>query len=685
MRAAFAALLVALLAATAWADGKLFQPAIVRDAPRTPEQRALLAFDAQLGIETLVIETTVDRDGGAPADELAWIVPLPAKPRIEASTTGLFPALEMFCAPEIRMRPDATWLVILGFGLGGWATVRWWERPLRPLAALGLYWATVTLSVLGACAMFPPGCSAATMGTRAEAGAQVLARQTVGVFETTTLTATDAPALRRWLTDNGFAAPPAIDPVVDDLLEEGWVFVASKVRPDAAEGVARLHPLSFTFRTAEPVYPMRLTGVDAEPLDLALFVCGEQRAEADGMTVTHCDGNADLDGWTFHDEFARRGGGAPVVTKLVGTFDAAAMTRDVSIRWTPFEPERATLLTWLAAAHAAGSPAAIIASMVLLIAAFVSRRIPSCSGWRPTRFDAGSFVTALVIGGITYGVAYGSVDRVPADADVVTPDMGGLREFLAEPPDAIAGNPPAIRAWAAAATADLENPYTGGPIREEDSPGNWWLRERDHRMELVVWEPWRVGETIDVSRRDALTGTVRAADGTAVPGAEIRFREADPTAGVSPATWFGADATARTDDDGAFTAHLQAGRSWDVAVAPEGRPYVLIEDVAPGAGALDVVLPSAGTLRGRVVDADGRPVRNVTVGAHPESPVDVYEERFVTTDAEGFFVIEGLDADTDDLWVTLHVHDEPDCTARGKRRFRGQLPVDEPFELRVSR
>ena len=101
-------------------------------------------------------------------------------------------------------------------------------------------------------------------------------------------------------------------------------------------------------------------------------------------------------------------------------------------------------------------------------------------------------------------------------------------------------------------------------------------------------------------------------------------------------------------------------------------------------GNLDFRLPRAATLRGRVVDGDDRPVPNVTVAANVESPFDASGERFTTTDAEGWFEVAGLDAETGDLWVSLHVHETPDCRARGLRRFRGKLPPDQPFILRLE-
>lgn len=51
---------------------------------------------------------------------------------------------------------------------------------------------------------------------------------------------------------------------------------------------------------------MRLTGVDAAPLDLELFVCRMRRAEDDGLDVAHCEDGADGGSHTFHDDGRRR-------------------------------------------------------------------------------------------------------------------------------------------------------------------------------------------------------------------------------------------------------------------------------------------------------------------------------------------------------------------------------------------
>jgi len=105
MRGTLLLLLLLVFTSLARADGKLFQRAVVAQPPTTPDQRALVVFDAERCLETLVVETTVDPGGAASGGEFAWVIPLPAKPAIEASTTGLFPSIEMFCSPELAFTP----------------------------------------------------------------------------------------------------------------------------------------------------------------------------------------------------------------------------------------------------------------------------------------------------------------------------------------------------------------------------------------------------------------------------------------------------------------------------------------------------------------------------------------------------------------------------------------------------
>src|SRR5206468_3677415 len=126
MRRLLAGLVLLLWAVSAWADGVVVSGRAVVKPARTPDQRALLAFDGKQ--ETLVIETTVQGEGR----DFAWIVPLPAFPKTEESTSGLFPSLESTCAARLLNHDDHLWIGVGVVGLLIWAFLRWGEAQERP-------------------------------------------------------------------------------------------------------------------------------------------------------------------------------------------------------------------------------------------------------------------------------------------------------------------------------------------------------------------------------------------------------------------------------------------------------------------------------------------------------------------------------------------------------------------------
>jgi hypothetical protein len=600
---ALALLLVA--ASTAWADGKVLHRVLAKPV-RTPDQRALLRWDEATRTETLVVETTLEGEG----TEFAWVLPLPAAPEIDASTTGLFPTLALVTAPDVEDRTDPTWVLAVSLGLGLWATVRWWGRPLRRRLAVLATPVSVTLGCGLALVLSPPGCGRKDTPLASDGGdpgVRVVARERVGVFDTTTLAADDPRALRAWLDANGFAAPAEMDPVLAEYVREGWVFVASKVRRDADHaGVHRIHPLAFTFQADAAVYPMRLTGVGAERLALELYVFSDRRAAADGLAVERCE-EGRYRSWDDHDELARRSAGADVLTKLTGDLDRAAMARDVAIRWEPYAAHFVTLHTRDAALSLALVPGAIAWGLALLVAAFVSRRVAATATRPFVAWDAGAFLVALVLAAPVTVVAYLRVPRVEGGVRVVGWRSALDVDELGDLPPSVRGDAAALRAWLAERTAGRENPFSGGPMREEDSAGNWQVRERAGRVDLLLYPTGPSPRVIDASRLAVVEGSVRASDGTPVTGVTVAFdapwKDTEPTRSVR-------DVTVATDADGRFRAEVSVGTEWTVRVRPTGRTHVAVRGFDAGASPtprLDLVVPLASSAPGTPTGADGLP------------------------------------------------------------------------------
>jgi hypothetical protein len=369
------------------ADGKAFPPVAISTEVRMPDQRALLVWSN--GVERLAIETRIVGEG----TNFAWVVPLPAAPRVDATTTGLFPTLAWLTPPNVVHAPPpwpgwmlsvtailwltsrvrrgtpvekVDWVACLGVaggmlwvggpGPGGaalagvalalavWVVLR--VQAARPVWRDFLLVLCILFLLVG---MLLPALSTAGGSVSAPgAGVEVVDRQVAGVFETTTLSARDPAALGSWLRTNGYRLPPSAEPVIADYVREGWVFVASRIRRDAAtSGPTALHPLVFTFPTREPVYPLRLTGVDNGPLKVELFVLGPERARIDGFKVldarvtAHPEVDPELPyQWldrrvlnVVHPQLRALAPDAAFATRLEATLSPEQMRSDAVVHW----------------------------------------------------------------------------------------------------------------------------------------------------------------------------------------------------------------------------------------------------------------------------------------------------------------------------------------------------------------
>jgi hypothetical protein len=118
-------------------------------------------------------------------------------------------------------------------------------------------------------------------GTASASGeVTVVERKRVGIYDTATLSSRDGEALFDWLRQNGFVTPTNFIPAIRAYAQEGWYFVASKIGLDASlPNGANAHPLTLTFKTDRPVYPLRLTGINNDSCRIDLYVFGPGQAE----------------------------------------------------------------------------------------------------------------------------------------------------------------------------------------------------------------------------------------------------------------------------------------------------------------------------------------------------------------------------------------------------------------------
>lgn len=533
----------------ALADGKVFPPTAYPVEVRIPDQRAILAWSN--GVERLVIETRFTGAG----TNFAWVVPLPSPPKVEAATRGLFPTLTHLLRPRVvnsagkmfglalilggvawltlQLRKGggmrvSDWLACLAAG-GGWFLLD--SAGIGVLVFVFVAWASARVRsgsesvfailvgliiALLLAGMLLPAMGKAEAKATAGGEVEVLDRQLAGVFETTTLTARAPSALRDWLNTNGYVLPKDVEPVIADYLREGWVFVASKVRRDATSMEAgSLHPLRFTFAAKEPVYPLRLTGVGNGNLEVDLFVFGPERAKVAGFKVRDAVRPQIMETTTkslqlggrflrlplAHAALRDAAGNAAFVTRLQGTLTPEQMRQDAVIQWDGFGEVRdvrysrlgatLTVLNWIGSA---------------LCLFFVG--VAAVARWRgvePTCY-AKPMVAAIAIAAAATGIGYAQLEVVPVTFESrlarilqVKNHQATLRIVLADELDTNA--PITLEKVRAALQRGLPFALTNGlsrppklPIREEDSPYNYTLRQGASGVEILFYDDF--GRTV---------------------------------------------------------------------------------------------------------------------------------------------------------------------------------------------
>ena len=321
-----------LSAESGFADGKVFARPDVRAEVEIPNQQALIYHGN--GIERLVIETAFLGEG----TNFAWVVPLPGVPKVQPVSENFFPSLSRAFQPRLLHYVHHYYIGVLfvcGLAFLAWRSLkdeRVWvvDLPLCLLMAAGagllqksVLFGSLTLAFMLGARLFVRTSTnfalvvlagmllaawttafnnmqkwglidylgsqgAPTAGP--DTDVKVLSIQRAGVFQSTTIRGSDPRAILDWLATNGFVAPKAIEPVIADYVKRGWVFVASKAaREGLGGGVASLHPLAFSFATATPLYPMKLTGVDNGECAVDLYVFGSKRAAASHFYTARCD------------------------------------------------------------------------------------------------------------------------------------------------------------------------------------------------------------------------------------------------------------------------------------------------------------------------------------------------------------------------------------------------------------
>lgn len=182
-----------------------------------PEQKAVVFYSK--GSEQLIISPSYE----GPASSFAWVIPVPARPKVEILKGAIFHELAKLVMPK---RPPT--------------------KGSRDAATLS-----------------------------APAGVSVLERKTVGAYDVSVLSATDSKALMKWLATNKYHMPPVAAAPVSSYIRDGWTFVACRVKaPASSKGLqtGTLAPIRLTFKTNNPVCPLRISSANPKAFSLLVYL-----------------------------------------------------------------------------------------------------------------------------------------------------------------------------------------------------------------------------------------------------------------------------------------------------------------------------------------------------------------------------------------------------------------------------
>jgi hypothetical protein len=208
-------------------DGKVFIWRNEEADILQPTQKVHIRWDGSE--EKLVIQTKYE----GPAEEMVWIVPVPAEPQVKEGDPNLFEQLSR----ETQL-PDLSQTTFYGLHFAGGASRR---------ASKAVEW-----------------------------------RRRIGDYDVILLKPTADGDAVEWLNSNEFGVPDTAATILKDYIRRRWWIVASRIHPDALTDDTRgkltqglLHPLEMTFPCVQCIYPLRLTGLVAGPVEELIYIEGK--------------------------------------------------------------------------------------------------------------------------------------------------------------------------------------------------------------------------------------------------------------------------------------------------------------------------------------------------------------------------------------------------------------------------
>ena len=267
------------------ADGGLFTQ-LYRDIYE-PNQLAMIIFDDM--VEKIIFQ--IDYEGNA--EDFAWIIPIPGYPKLFSVEDEIFYELHKL------------------------------TQPLPP-SNFGCGW----------------GAGVPTPGLEDE-GVHVWEENQVGIYYTTTLSATDPNSLVVWLNDNGYAFPAEGQEILDYYVQQNWFFVAMKIQHEETMNSSEnytgaIQPIGIMFFSDEMIYPLKISTLSAPSwgTEVLIYAFSDERVTFPGAAEEY---NAIITPDQLKEYPILQGliDETFVLTKLRKNFSAEEMDEDLILLPTP--------------------------------------------------------------------------------------------------------------------------------------------------------------------------------------------------------------------------------------------------------------------------------------------------------------------------------------------------------------
>lgn len=218
-------------------------------------EATVIVWNKQTHTEHFIRRATFD---DIKSKSVGFIVPTPAVPQLAEGDADVFFGLDEMMSQERETRK------LPAVSLTSWIVPSWkmliFQTPKPP-------WSDLRAGAAADAAM---------------PAVEVLQQQRIGDLDATTVRASDAKALNRWLAKHDYSSSPAFENWLKNYVQKGWVVTAFKFARNSNDSALSSPLIRMSFKTDQPFYPYSepqdAKAMGGRELRIFLFASGKMQA-----------------------------------------------------------------------------------------------------------------------------------------------------------------------------------------------------------------------------------------------------------------------------------------------------------------------------------------------------------------------------------------------------------------------